>query len=49
MTSLIITAKSKTIRLNDFSYDMAKYLLTYINSKYILKNIIDEKRSSINH
>lgn len=42
MTSLIITAAGKASRFHDVGYDMPKYLLPWINSKSILKNIIDE-------
>lgn len=42
MTSLIITAAGKASRFHDVGYDQPKYLLPWINSKSILKNIIDE-------
>ena len=46
MTTLIITAAGKASRFHDVGYDQPKYLLPWINSKSILKNIIDELTSS---
>ncbi len=42
MTSLIITAAGKASRFHDVGYDQPKYLLPWINSNSVLKNIIDE-------
>ncbi len=46
MTSLIITAAGKASRFHDVGYDQPKYLLPWINSQSILKNIINELTSS---